>query len=89
MRARRHAGHGPRRLWYAPRTVVCRCGIGVWPCYVVQMLDRQRRMQPRPVENDWPARSPGSAVRLPRMVAPATRPLLTPGQAHRSSGRTG
>ena len=96
MRAqRRHTGHGPRRRWHAPRTVICRCGLGAWPCYVILMRDRQRGMQPPLVENDrpvevetgWPARS-GVALRLPRMAAPTDRPLLTRGQAYRSRGRT-
>lgn len=85
MRARRrHTGHGPRRLWYAPWMVTCRCRIGTWPCYAVEMLERQRRMQPRPAENTWTARASVPAFRLPRTAAPASRPLLTPGQAYRS-----
>jgi len=92
---RRHTGHGPRRLWYAPRTVICRCGLRAWPCYVVLMREHQRGMQPRPagndwpveVENDWPDRS-GVAVRLPRTAVPAARSLLTLDQAYRSRGRT-
>jgi len=88
MRARRrHTKHGPRRHWYAPWTVTCRCGIGAWPCYAVQLRDRQRGMQPRPQENTWAVRS-GVALRLPRTAEPTDTPLLTPGQAYRSSGRT-
>jgi hypothetical protein len=89
MRARRrHTRHGPRRLWYAPWAVICRCRIGAWPCYVVVMLDRQQRMQPQPRENAWAGRASVPAFRLPRTAAPTSRPLLTPGQAHRSSGGT-
>ncbi len=87
----RHGEHGPRRLWYAPWTVICRCGLRAWPCYVALMRKRQRAAQPVPQPapepgSDWPARN-GSALRVPRAAAPTDRPLLTRGQAHRSQGR--
>lgn len=85
MRARNHhIEHGPRRLWYAPWKVLCRCGLGASPCYVVLMRQGQQRMWPRQAENNWPARAAVATVRLPRTAVPDTRPLLTPGQAYRS-----
>lgn len=85
----RHSQHGARRRWYAPWTVICRCGLKAWPCYVVRMQERQRGMQPVPHRpaSDWASRT-SSTVRLPRTSMPPARPLLTPGQAHRSAGRT-
>lgn len=40
--------HGPRRLWYRPWEVVCRCGLDAYPCIVVLMMERAeaaRRLQ--------------------------------------------
>ncbi len=34
--------HGPRRRWYRPWKVVCRCGLDAYPCVVVRMLGRPR-----------------------------------------------
>ena len=32
--------HGKRRPWYAPWRVICRCGLGAYPCPAKRMLDR-------------------------------------------------
>ncbi len=83
---RRHIQHGPRRLWLRPWKVVCTCGLGSSPCYAVQMLKRQARMQPRPpmARTVRPWAAPlwnGDTQRLDEL------PLLTLGQAERSRRR--
>lgn len=32
--------HGPRRRWWWPFNVICRCGMDVHPCPAKRMLDR-------------------------------------------------
>ncbi len=84
----RHLQHGPRRRWFAPWTVICRCGLGAWPCYAVRMLQDQARMQPRdPGSATWSGPTTAIPALRPFLAAPE-RPLLTPGQAHRSRGPT-
>ena len=80
MRPAQHAiiVHSPRRLFWRPWQVVCRCGLGAWPCYAVTMLRRQAEMQPR-------QEAAGSRRGRSPVVPPRRSPLLTPGQAARSS----
>jgi hypothetical protein len=42
---RSHHGisHGGRRRWWCPWSLICRCGMGAWPCPVVTMLEHQAR----------------------------------------------
>jgi len=35
--------HSPRRLWYAPWRVVCRCHMGDYPCAAMRMREAQAR----------------------------------------------
>jgi hypothetical protein len=30
--------HGPRRRWFAPWRVICRCGLAAYPCIVMRTL---------------------------------------------------
>jgi hypothetical protein len=39
----RYPKHGPRRPWYAPWRLWCRCGLEGYPCAVVRMQQRQRQ----------------------------------------------
>jgi hypothetical protein len=78
MRPAQHAiiVHSPRRFFWRPWQVVCRCGLGAYPCYAVTMLQRQAAMQPREGTRARVGRSP--------VMPPRRSPLLTPGQAARS-----
>jgi hypothetical protein len=38
--------HGPRRRWWWPFSVICRCGLDAWPCPAKRMLDRARLDNP-------------------------------------------
>jgi hypothetical protein len=79
MRRRQIIEHGPRRPWWAPWRLVCRCGLEAYPCPAERMLERQRQMRPppRPI---WDR---------PTSMTPNIGPLLTPGQLWRTrnSGR--
>jgi len=35
--------HGPRRPWWSPWRVVCRCRMGDYPCAAVRMREAQAR----------------------------------------------
>lgn len=77
MRHPRIITHGPRRPWLRPWRRICRCGLESSPCYVVQMRERQKRLQP--------SRLPWSeSTHLPVMLGGV--PLLTRGQADRTGG---
>lgn len=34
--------HGPRRRWFAPWQVICRCGLDAYPCIVMKTVYRDR-----------------------------------------------
>jgi hypothetical protein len=65
--------HGPRRLWLRPWKVVCRCGLGAYPCPVVRMRDEQAEMI-QTLNNRWNVQTGQYRV----------APLLTRGQAART-----
>jgi hypothetical protein len=87
---RRHLRHGQWRRWYLPWTVICRCGLNAWPCPAAVMLEQQAAMQAarRPAQSERRSWTAARTMQLPVLsVARDERPLLTPGQAHRSRRR--
>jgi hypothetical protein len=72
--------HGPRRCWYAPWRMVCRCGLGPFPCVAARMLQRPKRVEPAAVVNAW--NGPTAFIRTP----PGRAGSLTPAQAWRAGG---
>lgn len=82
----KHIQHGPRRRWYAPWSVVCRCGLGSSPCYAARMLAEQASWRTRSIA-DWDGPSwGGPTLQLSSLGRPSDRPLLTRGQAARGNG---
>lgn len=49
--------HGRRRRWFAPFTVICRCGLDAYPCAVVRAFRAQGAEPPVPAESRWDASS--------------------------------
>jgi hypothetical protein len=74
-----HLRHEPRRLLLKPWRQVCRCGLGSWPCFALQMLQRQAAQRPR---HDGRAPWNGPTHILP--VLRSAAPLMTRGQRRRS-----
>jgi hypothetical protein len=44
--------HGPRRRWFAPWRVICRCGLDAYPCIVMKTVHRDRLNAAKHWRND-------------------------------------